>query len=379
MTYKKVLLLSVSAGTGHTRAAEALRSTAAQLHADVETIHLDVLSLAAPPMRTVYSGAYTSLVKRAPNLWRELYRVTDCAASEGMLHRARRWAEKLCTRALRREIARFAPDLIICTHFLPAEILSRMTAAGALDVPVWVQITDFDLHRMWVHDGIAGYFAPSDEVAYRLREAGVPADKIFVTGIPIMPAFSRAPSRATCARELGISPTVKTVLLLGGGAGLGSVTAIAERLLQIAQDFQIVALAGKDHRTLTELQELAARHPGRLLPLGYTATMERLMACADMVVTKPGGLTTAETLAMALPMIAIAPIPGQEEHNANFLLERGAALKAFDLITLEYRIRTLLSSPAKLAAMRLEAKTLGRPDAASGVLAIALAKSIEIV
>ncbi len=375
MNRKKILVLSASAGTGHTRAAEALRSYAKATGCEVTPVHLDVLQFVTPLLRMVYTDMYNFLVKRAPTLWSRLYRVTDLARRDGRTHRLRRWAERMNSRPLLREIAHRQPDLIICTHFLPAEILSQLCGAGVLRCPVWVQVTDFDLHRMWVHEHMAGYFAPNDEVAFRMRERGISHAAIHVTGIPIMPAFSQQFDRHACARALGIQPGVMTVLLMGGGVGLGSVTQVAERLLGLQVNFQIIALAGKDAAALAALQELAKRHPGRLAPQGYTSHIERLMACADLVVTKPGGLTTAESLAMGLPMIVIAPIPGQEEHNANYLLERGVALKAFDLVTLEYRVRYLLAHPAKLEDMRTRAKALGRPDAACRVLDTVLGKA----
>ncbi|MET0858694.1 MAG: glycosyltransferase [Telluria sp.] len=368
MIQRKILVLSVSAGTGHTRAAEALRSFASGAGFQAAAIHLDILQFVTPFVRTLYTDVYGFLVKRAPALWRYLYRATHDAKPDGLPHKLRRWAERINSTPLLKEIAECKPDLIICTHFLPAEMMSQLIARGALNCPVWVQVTDFDLHRMWVHDHIAGYFAPNEEVAFRMREQGIAADRIHVTGIPIMPAFSLQLDRKACARELGIAPHVMTLLLMGGGAGFGSVTKVAERLLGLSENFQIIALSGKDTATLTALQELATRHPGRLSPQGYTGQIERLMACSDLLITKPGGLTSAESLAMGLPMIVIAPIPGQEEHNANFLLEQGVALMATDLVTLEYRIRYLLAHPAKLDDMRARANLLGQPDAARRVL-----------
>lgn len=375
MIQPRILVLSVSAGTGHTRAAEALRSCAKGDQFGVEATHLDMLEFVTPLLRFIYTGAYTFMVRHAPALWNYLYRTTNHARRDGLRHTLRRWAEQLNSRPLLKEITRHRPDLIICTHFLPAEVLSRLTADGSVSCPVWVQVTDFDLHGMWVHDHMAGYFAPNEEVAYRMREQGIAADRIFVTGIPIMQAFSHQLDRVTCAREFGISADRPTLLLLGGGAGFGSVSAIAERLLELAEDFQIIALAGKDGAMLASLSRLALNYPGRLVAQGYTGQIEKLMACADLVVTKPGGLTTAESLAMGLPMIVIAPIPGQEEHNANFLLERGVALKALDLATLEYRVSYLLTHRSKLAAMRDRAIALARPDAARRALAIALQKA----
>jgi processive 1,2-diacylglycerol beta-glucosyltransferase len=301
-------------------------------------------------------------------LWGWLYQVTNDAQPDSSMQRLRRSVEQLNTQALLKEIDSFKPDAIVCTHFLPAEILSRMIRKDRLACPVWVQVTDFDLHRMWIHEHMAGYFAANEEVAFRMRAQGINAEAIHVTGIPIMPAFAQALDRTECAREFGLDPLRTTFLLMGGGAGLGSLDVIADRLLALDANFQLIVLAGRNAAALSALQGLAARHPGRLLPQGFTDKVERLMACADLVITKPGGLTTSECLAMGLPMIVNAPIPGQEERNADFLLEQGVALKASDAVTLEYRIRHLLDNPRKLADMRDKARALGVPAAARRVL-----------
>ena len=295
------------------------------------------------------------------------------------MQRLRRGVERLNTRALMQQIAVFAPDAIICTHFLPAELLSRALRHAQLACPVWVQVTDFDLHRMWVHESMQGYFAATDEVAFRMRHAGIAAERIHVTGIPIMPAFAQLPDRVQCAQALGLDARRTTILLMGGGAGLGSLDTIAARLLALQGDFQLIVLAGKNAAALSALQVLAAAYPGRLLAQGFSPEVERLMACADLVITKPGGLTTSECLALGLPMIVNAPIPGQEERNADYLLEQGVALKAFDAVTLEYRVRLLLAHPQQLQAMRAKALALGRPHAARAVLAQVLVQGAEHV
>ena len=372
MTQKKILMLSVSAGAGHTRAAEALRTYVSTRNCELTATHLDVMHFVTRGMRKLYVDFYIFLVQRAPVLWGILYWITNKAKPQSITHRFRRWVERINSKPLLREIAEIKPDAIVCTHFLPAEILSGLIASGNLQCPVWVQVTDFDFHSMWVHKHMTGYFAPNEEVAFRMRDQGIAMDAIHITGIPIMATFSRPLDRAVCTRELGIDPQVPTVLLMGGGAGLGSLGVVAEHLLGLRGKFQLIVLAGKNLDALTALQELATRYPNRLVPHGYTNEVERLMACADLVITKPGGLTTSECLAMGIPMIFNAPIPGQEEHNANFLLEEGVALNAFDLVTLEYRIQHLLDHPSKLEEMRVKAKALGRPHAASDVLNIVL-------
>lgn len=366
MTTKKILLLSVSAGAGHVRAAEAIRAYA-DTDDRVMATHLDVMSFVSTGFRKLYTDLYITIVNKAPTLWSYLYQVSNEAQADNPLQKLRRAVERLNTKKLLKEIASFNPDAIICTHFLPAEILAREIRKNELSCPVWVQVTDFDLHRMWVQENMRGHFAANDEVAFRMRAQGIAAPSIHITGIPIMPAFAQTLDRHECAHAFGLDPQITTILLMGGGAGLGNLESIAERLLALDANFQLIALAGKNAQTLAALQALALRHP-RLLAQGFTNQVERLMACADLVITKPGGLTTSECLALGLPMIVNSPIPGQEERNADFLLEQGVALKAFDYVTLEYRVRHLLANPAKLAEMARQAKALGRPAAARLVL-----------
>jgi processive 1,2-diacylglycerol beta-glucosyltransferase len=365
---KKILLLSVSAGAGHTRAAEALLAFAQAHPAGIEATHLDVMDYVPAAFRKLYADLYIEVVTSQPALWGYLYRKTDAADPASLAQRVRRAVERLNCRSLLAAIAQYQPDAIICTHFLPAELLSREIRHGRVHTPVWVQVTDFDLHSMWVVPAMTGYFAGNDEVAWRMRMRGVPAGTVNVSGIPVMPAFGQQLDRATCAAEYGLDAKRLTFLMMSGGAGLAGLETLAARLLEMDADFQLIALAGRNEAMLASLQALAALYPGRLFPQGFTHQVERLMACADLVITKPGGLTTSECLAMHLPMIVTSPIPGQEERNADYLLEQGVALKAVDVGALLYRVRVLLDEPARLAAMRQRIAPLGRPLAGRVVL-----------
>lgn len=371
---KTILILSVSAGAGHARAAEAIRAYAQSAKPDCRVIHLDVMDFVTLGFRKIYTDFYVRLVNRAPTLWGYLYNFTNDVRADSSMEKLRRSLERWNAKALLREIANLNPDAIICTHFLPAEMLARLIARHELDCPVWVQVTDFDLHRMWVHKGMAGYFAANQEVAFRMREHGIAADTIHVTGIPIMPAFAKTLSREKCAPAFGLAPSRFTMILMGGGAGLGNLDEVAARLLGLqlpaenpSSQFQLIVLAGKNHRALQALQTLALSYPQRLFPIGFTSQVERIMVCADVVITKPGGLTTSECLAMGLPMIVNAPIPGQEERNADYVLEQGVALKAVDSLALIYRIQELIAQPDRLSTMIQRAKLLGKPNAAQAV------------
>ena len=367
----KILILSVSAGAGHVRAAEAVRLAATAAGHQAE--HVDVMDLVPRLFRRVYCDSYLRLIERHPALWGYLYHSSDKARPDSTLTKLRRLVEGLNTRQLVKKVVTEAPDLVICTHFLPAQLLAKLRKNAVVAMPTWVVVTDFDVHLLWVHQGLSGYCVADEEVAWRIRERGIGATPVHCTGIPIMPVFARKPDRAECARELGIDPLRTTVLLMGGGGGVGGLDSVAERMLTVPGDAQLIACGGRNAELLYKLEVMARSHPGRLLPLGFTTTPERLMATADLAVSKPGGLTTAECLAMGLPMLVVSPIPGQEERNADFLLEHGAALKAHDLAGLAYRAQGLLANPARLAAMSAAAARLGRPQAATAIVRLATA------
>ncbi len=365
---KKLLVLSVSAGAGHVRAAQALCAQA-ELSLPHWTIdHLDVMDLVPPAFRSLYCESYIKVVERAPLLWSYLYSRSDKRTRASKSDQLRRGIEKLNTRKFDAEIDRLAPDAILCTHFLPAELLSRRIRKERSTAPVWVQVTDFDVHGLWLHDHMQGYCVANDEVARRLESKGIEPGRIKVTGIPIMPCFASAPSRAEAASELGLDPSKPTAVMMSGGAGVGGIEVLAEKLAAMPGNLQLIALAGRNESLLERLKQIAAAHPQRLRPMGFTTTVERVMAAADFAITKPGGLTSSECLAMNLPMIVVSPIPGQEERNADFLLESGAALKAVDVASLLYKVQKLLDRPEQLATMRARAQAVAKPHAAASVL-----------
>jgi len=371
----RVAIFSVSAGAGHVRAAQAVEAAAAAWFPDVEATHVDVLSLVSRAFRKTYADGYLQVVGRGPALWGYLYTRTDRVATESTVNRLRETIERLNTRRFAAKLRELDPDVVICTHFLPAQLLSRMIRKGTFDKPVWVQVTDFDFHASWIHERMTGYLAADDGIGRRMAERGIAADQIHVTGIPVMPVFGEAWSREACAGELGLDPARPTVLLLAGSAGVTAIGALVDRLLPLDERLQIVAVTGRNTALLEDLRRRARTASGRLFPVGFTTTIERIMACADVAVTKPGGLTTAECLAMGLPMIVVSPIPGQEERNAEFLVANGAGLRAGSADELATHVAGLLAEPARLASLAASARRLGRPAAARRVLETVLARA----
>jgi processive 1,2-diacylglycerol beta-glucosyltransferase len=200
----------------------------------------------------------------------------------------------------------------------------------------------------------------------------VPAGEVVASGIPIHPAFSRPKDRAECRRRHGLADDRPVVLQLAGGLGVGPVEGLFEGLLRVETPLEIVAVAGRNADLNTRLEQIAAPPRHRVHVLGFTTEMDELMAAADLVLSKPGGLTTSEALARGAPMAVVNPIPGQESRNGDFLLENGAAVKINNLATLPYKLDQLFREPGRLAQLAANARRLGRPRAAFDVAQAAL-------
>jgi processive 1,2-diacylglycerol beta-glucosyltransferase len=365
---RRILLVSVSAGNGHVRAAQAIAAHAWPDFPDLRLQHIDMMQIVPTLFRRLYSDLYMKIASGLPEAWGWLYRKTDCEPGNSLGGRLRRGIQRLCAQRLFSEIDRFKPDAIICTHFLPAEVLATAINEKRLDCKVWVQVTDFDLHQMWLHPGITGYFVANEELAFRLHRQGVPYKDIVVSGIPVMPVFNTRPDRPEAAARLALNPARPTVLLMGGGAGIGMDPVWITELLKTQPQLQVIVMTGKNAALRQVLASVEREYPDRLRAIGFTEDVASLMMAADLAITKPGGLSTSECLVCGLPMLLVNPIPGQEERNAAFLMQEGVAQRADDPLTLQFRLQKLLSDPERLASMRQRAMALGKPQAAQQVL-----------
>jgi processive 1,2-diacylglycerol beta-glucosyltransferase len=241
-----------------------------------------------------------------------------------------------------------------------------------------IVVTDYDVHAMWLCRTVDRYYVAIREAAEYLARIGVPREKLRVTGIPVDPLFARPLDRAEARRTLGLDPSQPVILISAGGYGIGPVELLVKDLLALDHPWQIVAIAGKAAKVQKRLDEIS-RDAGRLssgaprlVPVGFTTEMDKYMAAADLLVGKAGGLTTSEALARALPMALIEPIPGQEERNADHLLEAGAAIRCNNLPAAAWKIAQLLDNPARLGRMRDAARGMGKPDAARAIAEDAL-------
>jgi len=371
---RRVLILSVSAGTGHVRAAEALEKVFRQQPGVGEVRNIDALRFTNQLFRDFYSKLYIQLVQKAPSVLGWVYNTTD---EPWKTDRMRLMLDRLNTGPLERFIAKFKPDITVCTHFLPAEIISYLIGKGKLNARLSIVVTDLDIHAMWLCRTFNRYFVALEESKVHLQALGIPEQNITVSGIPIDPVFAQGVDRAQLRAEAGFDNERPLFLISGGALGVSPAAGVLDGLSRLKHPAQAVIICGKNAELLAALEKQArsieAAHPGLTFKvIGYTNEMHRWMQMADLFIGKPGGLTTAESLACGLPMIIVAPIPGQEDRNSDHLLEKGIALKCNEFTTLAYKIDGLLDDPARLQGMKEKAIAYGRPQAAETIVDILL-------
>jgi processive 1,2-diacylglycerol beta-glucosyltransferase len=368
-TKPRVLLLSATSGAGHVRAAQALEK-AFSARGDCLVEHIDALQYVSKLFQRIYDKAYISMVQLAPDLMGLLYDRTD----QPWQHPRRRLAlDRLNTGPMIRLLKRIQPDLCVATHFLPAEIIAWLIAKRKLRARNAIVVTDYDVHAMWLCQTVDRYYVAMEEAKEYLARIGVPREKLLVTGIPVDPLFATPVRRSDARKQLGLDGTATVILISAGGYGIGPIEQLVKDLLAPQRPWQIVAIAGKSEKTRKRLEGIA-REAGklqsgspRLCAVGFTTDMDKYMAAADLMVGKAGGLTTSEALARALPMALIEPIPGQEERNADHLLEAGAAIRCNNLPAAAWKIAALLDDAERLARMRDAARGLGKPAAAAHI------------
>jgi processive 1,2-diacylglycerol beta-glucosyltransferase len=318
---KKILITSVSSGAGHVRAAKAIEQ---YLKDDYIVKNDDLMVFSKKWFKYFYAELYLDLVNKYPKLWKFLYNLSDKPSSNLSL-RIRRWIEYKCHQQFFKEIKDFSPDAIISSHFMPPEILTKFREDEKLNFKIFVTVTDFDVHYLWLNSGIDHYFVAGDLAKNKLLTYGINQNKITISGIPIMPIFFKDYDISALKEKWLINKDKKIILMMAGGAGVGNLDIIAKNILIQRNDIQLIVLAGKNQDLLKKLNVIKTEYPMNIIPIGFTNDVHELMFCCDLVITKPGGLSTSECISMKKPMLLVNPIPGQEEHNAIYLESLGVA------------------------------------------------------
>jgi processive 1,2-diacylglycerol beta-glucosyltransferase len=365
----RILILSASVGSGHVRAAQAIESSLLKILPGVTVSHVDALDLTNGAFRKAYGAGYFRAVERAPRFVGWMYDFLDRPGDHGAATLTRQFFERLNFTRLTKLLTDQQWDLVVCTHFLPAALISRLRRRGDVNFPHASVVTDFDVHGLWINRPCERFFVATEEAGANLTAVGVDDSEISVTGIPIDPVFSQRCDRRDAIRRMGLSDDLPIVLQMAGGFGIGSIERIHRSICEIELPLQIVVVTGKNAEACEALRAMEHHPRHRRQILGFTDQMHDLLRAASVVVTKPGGLTTSESLACNCPMVIAEPIPGQEDRNADFLLENGCAIKVNNLASLSLKLGSLLNDHARLTRMRAAAAQCARPHAAFDVAA----------
>lgn len=316
MKEKRILILSEAFGTGHTKAAEALKEgiLLLQPHWSVEVIELGIWL--RPRLSQLITGLYLKTLRYSPRLWGAFYRKVQNRTVkpnvEYILHR-------IFYKEVAKLIQQTQPDMIVCTHPFPSAVISRLKRIG-LSIPLSTVITDYGAHGSWISSGVDRYYLPCAKVSEELVKMGVPADRLSVTGIPTHPKFWLKEDKAAIRQKLGLKEK-PTLLCMGGGLGVGLSAAMMKSLCQYKDSIQILVVTGKNKNLFKEIKENPEMNHPHIHVYPFVENIDELMDASDILITKPGGVTCTEAMSKGIPMILLEPIPGQEEDNSRYIIE----------------------------------------------------------
>ncbi len=373
----RILITTITAGAGHLQAAAALEEAWRALRPRDTVEKVDIKKFFSPLHSKIYSDGYVKIVEHAPELWGMVFKKTDNPKLLRRLARLRKKFPTNSTMKFIKHVKQFKPDVVFCTHYLPVELLDKAFEKWESARPLVVSVvTDFEAHALWMGEAVDFYCVAAEETKARLVARGATSENVLASGIPIAAKFSSQPNAAAVRKQYGLRDDLPTLLVLGGGFGMGPVAEILAELDKVASQFQTLVVAGRNEELRRKLAVLDRKHPTHVL--GFASNMHELMAVSDLIITKPGGLTSSEALALGKPLFILNPIPGQEAANSDFLLEHGAAAKVNCVDDLPYRLTQLIGAK-KLIEMGRAARGLGRPSAAPDICREALRRTTAAV
>jgi processive 1,2-diacylglycerol beta-glucosyltransferase len=315
----------------------------------------------------VASNGYIGIVKLLPQLYGLAY---DQAERATKISAFKTWLHRYTALNLRQLVSELEPDVVVCTHAFPCGVMAEYKREFADAPPIVGVVTDFVVHPFWIHRNIDKYAVATADMRQTLVSRGVAPQRVLVTGIPIDCRFAQATSKRRARQLIGAAPDVTTLLLMGGGLGIGPLENALFAIDRLDAQVQTVVVVGKNLGLERRLSEVAKKLNHRVKVVGFISNVYDYMRAADILVSKPGGLTSSEALVTELPIIMLRPLPGQEERNTRYLEERGVGIRVDRSRELTRALARMLESPTLLERMRRNAQRLAHPDAASAVASI---------
>ena len=359
-----ILFLSVSAGGGHGRAAEAVKERIDLKYPSSRTMIVDALKYISPLVDRLIMGSYINTIKKTPNIYRKLYRLSEYDSN--IINISNNIFGALSGK-LQSLINNFNPSAIVCTHPITLQMVSYLKKRNNIFCPVIAVITDFTEHILWRQDGIDAYVVGHEFIKEKMIDTGISPSIIHNLGIPVSMAFLERKNKKKLLNKLGLNDH-PTALIMGGSLGFGEMYTAFQILQKSKKVSQIIAITGKNQKLKTQLENSSQVKDKKVKILGYTNLVADYMEVSDFIITKPGGLTISEALIKELPIFIMSPIPGQEEKNAQFLVNSGAAVRITPEDNIDSILRQTLENPLRLRYMKEMSRSLAKPHAAEDIM-----------
>lgn len=368
----KILFISAPVGAGHIRAAQAVISSLTKGNLQIVTKMANVFDFFNPSLGKVILNTYLKILELFPQMYGAAYKLGN---DSKIMLLGRKIISRYLAGKMEKYIMEYNPQVIVCTHATPTGLVAHLLKENKISIPVVAVVTDFILHRLWIYPEIKHYVVAHEGMKNFLMAQGIEHNAIKVLGIPVEERFSIPVTKQSIFEKLGLDCNQKTLLIMGGGAGMLPMDKIVLCCEKIKEVFQILVVTGNNTKMYTKLLTLQPKLRNKVKIFGYVDSIHELMTISQLIISKPGGMTTAETLCKGLPIIIYQPIPGQEEGNTNYLMQAKAALRADSLEEIERIIRRLLvEKPEELANLKQNALAISKGKAAEEIADYILAQ-----
>ena len=369
MASKRVILMYISEVSGHHSATLAIEKAIRLLEPGTEILNINAFHYTNPITEKIVNRLYMGMIKRTPKLWDYLYDNQNIVKG---LEKIKKAVHKFNSPKLKNLFDEFRPDVVACSQAFPCGMVADYKKTYNSDLPLVAVLTDYVPHSYWIYDTVNFYITPSEDVSQRLMRKGVAFEKIKSMGIPFDPKFNELQDRLKLCHKLRLKPDVPTILVMGGGQGLGPITTIVDSLGKMARQIQLIIVTGSNKKLYKSLRKKIYKYEKEIVLFGYATNVHELMSVSDVIITKPGGITSSEVLAKRIPMIIVNPLPGQEANNTEYLTQKGAAIKIDKPEEISLVIEDLFDHPAKLSALRESAAQISKPHSSVDIARLLL-------
>jgi processive 1,2-diacylglycerol beta-glucosyltransferase len=354
----------ISEVSGHHSATIAIEKALKSLQPDIEVMNINAFNYTNPISEKIINRLYMGVIKTTPKIWDYLY---DNPNIVKRIEKIKQTVHKFNSPKLKNLFDKFKPDAVLCTQAFPCGMCADYKKTYNSNMPLVAVLTDFVPHSYWVYDAVDYYITPSEDVSARLIHKGVPAYKIKALGIPFDLKFNSPVDKIKILDILKLDEGAPTILIMGGGQGLGPIKTIVKSLETVGGNIQEIVVTGTNRKLFKSLNRKIRKYKKNIALLGYANNINELMSVSNVIVSKPGGVTTAESLSKKLPMIIVKPIPGQEQNNTDYLTQKGAAIKIDSPKQINSVVDDLVKDPFKLRQFSEAASLIAKPNASLDV------------